>query len=104
MAGKKNYNKISTEAKAVNEEAVEIVNEEAVEAAETVNEEVVTGIVCNCNKLNIRKKADVGSKSVGIIERDDEVSIIDDKDNTFYEVLTADSTHGYCMKKYIKIK
>lgn len=103
MAGKKNYNKISTEAKTdENIVDVEEVVEETVETAATPEESA--GIVCNCKKLNIRKKADVNSKSIGILELNDEVGIIDDSDKTFYEIVTEKGVHGYCMKKYIKIK
>lgn len=107
MAGKKNYNKISTEAK-TDEKIVDVAEEvvtEAVETTETVaNPEESFGIVCNCKKLNVRKKADVESKVIKILSEGDEVGIIGRKDKTFYEVITADGTKGFCMKKYIKIK
>lgn len=104
MAGKKNYNKISTEAK-TDEKIVDVVEEVVTETTETVaNPEESFGIVCNCKKLNIRKKADVSSKSIGILELNDEVGIVDDSDKTFYEIVTEKGVHGYCMKKYIKIK
>ena len=101
---KKNYNKISTEAK-TDGKIVDVAEEVAVETADNeMAPETSTGIVCNCKKLNLRKKADVSSKSIGILELNDEVGIIDDTDKTFYEVITNKGAHGYCMKKYIKIK
>lgn len=107
MAGKKNYNKISTEAKTLNEEVSEDIvrTETEEEAPEPAAEPVLAeaAIVCNCNKLNVRKKADIESKSIKILDEGDEVGIIGRKDKTFYEVVTADGTKGFCMKKYIKI-
>ena len=101
MAGKKNYNKISTEAK----------TDEKVVTEEAVNEEVVdegtervasVGIVCNCKKLNIRKKADVNSKSIGILNANDAVVINDCSDETFYEIITDEGELNIleAMKKF----
>ena len=101
MAGKRNYNKISTEATEATVE--EIVVEDVVE---TVTEEIApapkkTGVVCNCIKLNVRKKPDVEAKALRVIDAGTEVEIINDTDKNFYEV-KVDGAKGFCMKKYIK--
>ena len=101
MAAKKNYNKISTE----NNEVVEPEVKETV--AEEVKEEPVLAqpaVVVNCSKLNVRKKPDIESKVVCILNVGDEVGIIGSLDKTFYEVKLANGTEGFCMKKYIKVK
>lgn len=102
MAGKKNYNKISTEAKT--EEPIVDVVEDVEVVEETVPESVPQiGVVCNCQKLNVRKKPDTDAKVACIINADEEVEIIDDSNKDFYEV-KANKVKGFCMKKYIKIK
>lgn len=101
MASKKNYNKISTEAKTADEE---IVKEEVVTEEPTNEVETLTGIVCNCKKLNVRKKADLEAKVLRVLDENDEVEVIDGTDTKdFYEIKLGKST-GFCMKKYIKIK
>lgn len=102
MAGKRNYNKISTEAAAEG-----IVKEEVVETTpEKVEPEidVLPGVVYNCKKLNVRKKPDLEAKVLKILNENDEVEVIDGTDTKdFYEIKLGKTT-GYCMKKYIKIK
>lgn len=111
MANKKNYNKISTErAKA---EVVSEVEEVSMVEAEPV-EEVVRpnpiGSVCNCEKLNVRSKANVNSDVVCVINKGSEVEIDESKSTKdFYAVTVSNivkktSVSGFCMKKYITVK
>lgn len=113
MSNKKNYNKISTEANTSN--IVVETEPVAVETTEPVVAEPVApvvqtkvGVVANCEKLNVRKKPNVGADVVTIITRGTEVEIDKSKSTKeFYKVRSTSTTEGfdgYCMKKFISIK
>lgn len=82
------------------EEKKEIV----VEKEETVVENnTSTGVVFNCQKLNVRKKASPASEVLGVIDADSEVIIdLDKSTKSFYKVTTESGIEGFCMTKYIK--
>lgn len=66
---------------------------------------VVTGVIDNCKKLNIRVKPHPASRVVAVLEAGAEL-IIDEKKSTggFYKVREANGTvHGFCMKEFVTI-
>lgn len=69
--------------------------------------EVVTGVVDNCGKLNVRKQPSIKSDVVVVIDKGAEV-VIDETKSTeeFYRVRSASEAnpfYGFCMKKYITV-
>lgn len=86
--------------------------ETAMTETNTANDEhetkAVTGVVVNCEKLNIREDANKSAEVLCIINKGEEVEIIEDKStDDFYAVIFGNDKEviieGYCMKKYIKI-
>lgn len=107
-----NYAKMSTNP--VVEEAVEVnepVVEEAVEVIELVEEKPVvkkalkkvTGVVCDCSKLNVRKEPNAKAEVLCQISVGTKV-IIEKNGSTdeYYKVCLASGIEGFCMKKYIE--
>ena len=87
----------------------ETIIEETVETTEVVEEPaekpIPVGIVTDCSKLNIRKKANRTSDALAVVNAKTEVTIDPDYSNKeWYKVTLKDGTVGYCMKKYISIK
>lgn len=103
-------NKVEEEVTAVNtvevEEPAEEVIEVTVEPEPEVEESKETfGIVCDCNKLNVRKlpnKAAVVACEVTVgakLQVDLDKSTLE-----WYSVRTASGVEGYCMKKFVAVK
>ena len=68
----------------------------------------VIGVVVNCEKLNIRAEAKTTAEVLCIINKGEEVEIIEEEStDDFYAVIFGKdkevSIEGYCMKQYIKI-
>lgn len=102
---KKNYNKMSRPSNDVVADTQNVImNDEVV--TEEQKEEKVIGVVCNCEKLNVRKNPNAKSEVVAIIGKCVEVEIVNsDSTEDFYSVRgTNQFVNGYCMKKYISIK
>ena len=104
MATKRNYNKMSAK------ETETVVEATPVEVApvETPTEKVkVTGVVSNCDKLNVRKASTRTAEVVHVVDKNTEVTIDDDSNPEFYKVrfkAGRKTIVGYCMKKYISVK
>lgn len=65
----------------------------------------VSGIVVDCNRLNIRTKPSINSQPVGNVTVNSEVIInLNQSNNEWFKVITKDGVEGFCMKKYVKIK
>lgn len=65
----------------------------------------VSGIVVDCNRLNIRTKPSINSKPVGNVTVNSEVTInLNQSNDEWLKVITKDGVEGFCMKKYVKIK
>lgn len=62
----------------------------------------ITGVVIECEKLNVRRGPYMISPVLCTVRLGEEL-IIDEKESTneFYKVCTAEGTKGYCMKKFI---
>lgn len=65
----------------------------------------VSGIVVDCNRLNIRTKPSINSQPVGNVTVNSEVIInLNQSNDEWLKVITKDGVEGFCMKKYVKIK
>ena len=105
--GKKNYSKFSEHFKK-SEEVIEETKNEMIEEVKEVTEEepeteIVTGVVVNCDKLNIREKPSTDSKVLRIVKKDEELGIYPTPVDGFYKVVRME-TEGYCMMNFIKLK
>lgn len=68
----------------------------------------VIGVVVNCEKLNIREKPSLFAEVLCVINKGEEVEIIEEEStDDFYAVIYGGnksvSVTGFCMKQYIKI-
>lgn len=71
---------------------------------ETVVEEVLTGVVSGCTKLNIRKEPNKTSEVVATVPAGTEVVIDPGKMvDGWYYVCTSAGIEGYCMLEYILV-
>lgn len=95
MENMTNYSKMSTTPEAV----VETVTPETSEPTVTDTvEEVKTGTVVGCSRLNIRKAPNANAKILATINKGAIVTIQDEVAD-FYKI----GKKEYCMKKYISI-
>lgn len=66
--------------------------------------EVLTGIVADCRKLNVRKAPAANAPIICTIPVDTEVEIlVEESTDEFYYVYTASGVEGFCMRDYIAI-
>lgn len=66
--------------------------------------EVLTGIVADCRKLNVRKRPSVNAPIVCTIPVNTEVEIlVEESTDEFYYVYTATGVEGFCVRDYIAI-
>ena len=89
----------------IGEPIVEDVVEEVAETAEVeVVKPVVSGVVANCSKLNVRVAPNTDADVVCVIDVSANV-VINEAESIadFYKVCTATGAEGFCMKKFIKI-
>ena len=71
---------------------------------ENVINEVLTGIVSGCTKLNVREEPNVFSEVIAVIPAGTEVIIdADDMTDGWYRVCTSAGIEGYCMLEYIQV-
>ena len=106
-----NYSKMSANKKNISDK-----NEEKVEKVEEVVEPKIVeevykpekcrkGFVIGCTRLNIRKKPNINSDVVCVVDAGTELFIINsDSTNEWFEVIEADGEKGYCIKKYVKCR
>lgn len=73
---------------------------EIVEKKEELKPEVKTGKVVNCQLLNVRKRPKRDAEILRVIEKDDEVEILNNA-GEFLRVKVSDGTYGFCMSMYI---
>lgn len=114
MGKKKSYNKMFDETVAEPieqqdltpiEPVVETVTEPVVEPVVEPTIEFATGVVVDCNSLNVRAMPDRKADVVSILMNGDEVQVnVTDSYDEWYHVFTATGLDGFCMKKYIAVK
>lgn len=88
----------------VDHETEEPVTVEEVVSAPT--EPPISGIVSNCNKLNVRSAPTKEAKVICIIDAKTKIIIDPDTstDDWFHVYLTeGDGTEGFCMKEFITV-
>ena len=75
------------------------------ETAETVQNDIVEGIVSNCKKLNIRKVPKPGSDVVCVVD-EGKLLLIDQKESNkdFYKVTTEAGWGGFAMCQFVTIE
>lgn len=97
-----NYRQMSEQKPVEEPTVVETEVNEVVEAPVEEPKVVVTGVVSDCLRLNVRAEAKPDAEIVCTIDCDTEV-IIDEDGSTdeFYKVCTAAGVEGFCMRKYI---
>ena len=80
------------------------VEEKIVKEEKTANKEITSGVVANCERLFVRKKADKTSQAAAVLAAGTEVKI-DAKNSTkdFYKV-SVKGIDGYCAKAFIETK
>ena len=75
------------------------------ETAETVQNDIVEGIVSNCKKLNIRKVPKPGSDVVCVVDAGTVLQVNKKESNKdFYKVTTEAGAEGFAMCQFVTIK
>lgn len=93
-----NYSKPNKPAE-THEEKVQETTEASITTPEPTPPAAVTGVVINCEKLNIRAEATTDAKILGTFFKGQEIELyLDTSTDDFYDVSV-----GFCMKKYIKL-
>lgn len=107
MSKMKNYSKIYSNPDVEPKEDVVVeettIEEPVVEAP--VAPPMLTGVVTDCVKLNVRKTPAANGMILDTIAKGTEVKIDEFKStNDFYKVCVASGIEGFCMKKFITVK
>ena len=84
----------------------EIKNEE--KNKEENSEVIVSAVVANCKKLNVRDAADKDANVICVVAEGTELTVdVDNSTEEFYKVYTQAGeilVEGYCMKNFISLK
>lgn len=65
----------------------------------------ISGIVANCQKLNVRKEPRIDAEIITIIPVSTEVVVdVDGSVGDFYKICTVAGIEGFCVKSYIALK
>lgn len=68
-------------------------------------EALLTGVVTDCFRLNIRKKPDKNADIVTVVDLLTQLKVDEGKStDDWYHVLDSNGNSGYCMKQYVAIK
>ena len=107
MSKMKNYSKIYSNPDVEPKDDVVVeettIEEPVVEAP--VAPPMLTGVVTDCVKLNVRKTPAANGMILDTIAKGTEVKIDEFKStNDFYKVCVASGIEGFCMKKFITVK
>lgn len=85
----------------IKESVEESIEEQTVEKVE----EPKTGVVIDCQRLNVRKEPSVSADIICEIAKQTEVMIYENEStNDFYKICTSAGIEGFCMKKYISVR
>lgn len=82
----------------------EAVTPEVEEKVEEVTPKTLVGVVTDCAKLNVRKKADVKADVIAVIDAKTEVTVNTDESVKDWYKVNVKGVDGFCMKKFITIK
>lgn len=71
----------------------------------TAEDVLLTGVVTDCFRLNVRKEPDKTADIVSVVDVCTQLKV-DEKRSTdsWYYVLDSNGNSGYCMKRYVSIK
>lgn len=83
---------------------VESVVSEIEEKAEDTTPVTAVGVVTDCVKLNVRKKADLKANVIAVLGEKTEVTVYPNESTKDWYKVIVGSVDGYCMKKYITVK
>jgi uncharacterized protein YgiM (DUF1202 family) len=74
-----------------------------VETVETVTlPKIVTGVVANCQKLNIRMEPNTDAEIVTVLNAGTEIEInVDESNDKWFSICTVSGVKGYCMRKFV---
>ena len=75
------------------------------ETTDVEDEAVVTptiGIVCNCERLNVRKQPSTDSNILCVINEGDELQVVAEN-GEWVNVCTSAGIEGYCMSKFVAV-
>lgn len=61
------------------------------------------GVVSGCKMLNVRSEPDISGVVVGLLFKDDEVAIIEEKSTDEWYYIRGALQEGFCMRKYIRV-
>ena len=80
--------------------------EEVVEETETVIEPLpmLSGVVANCNMLNIRDDHNKSAAVVAVVSVGTELMIEPVDFGDWYSVCLASGVRGFCMKSYVAVQ
>lgn len=71
---------------------------------ETQNPEMLSGVVVDCTRLNVRTAPNATASIICTIPCGTEVIVVEDEStDEFYAIYTASGIEGFCMKNYIEI-
>ena len=89
-----------------NEDAVEAFVGESKEIfSENKVENNTTGIVVDCEKLNIRNKPNMNGEIICVVAKGSIVVIYEtESTDEWYKVCAENGAEGFCMRKFIKVK
>lgn len=83
---------------------LQITHYEVEEKVEDVTPKILLGVVTDCSKLNVRKKANIKSEVASVINAKTEVTVYPDESTKDWYKVKVNDVIGFCMKKFIKIK
>lgn len=84
---------------------VDVVEEPVKKPVKKVEKQTMTGVVVDCDNLNVRDGASVEAIAICQIKQGDTVEI-DSAESTkeWLKIKTVEGIKGFCMKKYIEVK
>lgn len=96
------------------EEVIEATEMETSQEPDEVTEQSVepqvevvtkTGVINNCDRLNVRESPSINSEIVCIIDKSKKV-VIDEEESTddFYKIYLSTGLEGFCLKEFIKFE
>lgn len=89
-----------------NEKTAAPVSTNVEEAAGNVDDKPKTSFsIVNCSRLNIRKRPDIDSDPLCVVEKDCKLKVDSNYQNDdWIKVTTPDGVSGYCMLKFVDLK
>lgn len=67
--------------------------------------DVLSAIVVDCAKLNVREEPSPKANVIAIIDASNEVVVHDSESfGNYYKICTASGIEGYCIKDYLSLK